>query len=66
MIVSTREAAAKDLSAALRAEIARMPGDGPRSLVVHVGSAAAPWDATEPDSLLELAVRRAAGDANGR
>lgn len=66
VIVSTREAAAKDLSAALRAEIARMPGDGPRSLVVHVGSAAAPWDATEPDSLLELAVRRAAGDANGR
>ena len=66
VIVSTREAAAKDLANALRAEIARMPGDGPRSLVVHVGSAAAPWDATEPDSLLELAVRRAAGDANGR
>ena len=66
VVVSLREAAAQELANALRGEIARLPGDGPRSLVVHVGSAAAPWDATDPESLLELAVRRAAGDANGR
>jgi hypothetical protein len=29
-----------------------------------VGVAAAPWDATDPDSLLELADRRAAASSN--
>ena len=64
VLVTLRETAAEELANALRAEIARLPGDGPRSLVVHVGTGSAPWDATDPDSLLELAVRRAAG--NGR
>lgn len=63
VVVSSRLQAAADIAAALRAEIARLPGDGPRSLVVHTGSAHAPWDATSPDALLELAVQRAA--ANG-
>ena len=64
VLVSLRESATQELAAALRAEIARLPGDGPRSLVVHVGVAAAPWDATDPDSLLELAARRAAASSN--
>jgi GGDEF domain-containing protein len=64
VLVSPRESATQELAAALRAEIARLPGDGPRSLVVHVGVAAAPWDATDPDSLLELAARRAAASSN--
>lgn len=66
VVVSLRESAADELAGALRAEIAKLPGDGPRSLVVHVGSAAAPWDATDPESLLELAAQRAAASANGR
>jgi GGDEF domain-containing protein len=64
VLVSLRESATQELAAALRAEIASLPGDGPRSLVVHVGVAAAPWDATDPDSLLELAARRAAASSN--
>ena len=64
VLVSPRESATQELAAALRAEIARLHGDGPRSLVVHVGVAAAPWDATDPDSLLELAARRAAASSN--
>ena len=64
VLVSLRESAPQELAAALRAEIARLPGDGPRSLVVHVGVATAPWDATDPDSLLELAARRAAASSN--
>ena len=66
VLVTLRETAAAELANALRAEIARLPGDGPRSLVVHVGTGSAPWDATDPDSLLELAARRAAGAGNGR
>ena len=66
VLVTLRETAAGELANALRAEIARLPGDGPRSLVVHVGTGSAPWDATDPDSLLELAARRAAGSSNGR
>jgi GGDEF domain-containing protein len=66
VVVTAREAGAADLLAALRGEIARLPGDGPRSLVVHVGTATAPWDATAPDQLLEVAALRAADAANGR
>jgi GGDEF domain-containing protein len=66
VVVSARELAARELAEALRSEIARLPGDGPRSLVVHIGSACAPWDATQPDALLELATLRAAGAGSGR
>lgn len=64
VLVSLRESAPQELAAALKAEISRLPGDGPRSLVVHLGVAVAPWDATDPDSLLELASRRAASHSN--
>ena len=64
--VSTRELAARELAEALRSEIARLPGDGPRSLVVHLGTACAPWDAVQPDALLDLAALRAAGANHGR
>ncbi|MFO0961963.1 MAG: diguanylate cyclase [Phycisphaerales bacterium] len=64
--VSSSEDSAKELARALRAEIARLPGDGPRSLAVHVGVAVAPWDAVDPQSLLEMAARRLAQRANGR
>ena len=60
-----REDGAGELASALRAEIDALPGDGPRSLALHAGTATAPWDATAPDQLLELAALRAA-DAPGR
>lgn len=66
VVVSARELAARELAEALRSEIARLPGDGPRSLLVHLGSACAPWDAVHPDALLELAALRAAGAGSGR
>ena len=65
-VVSAREPSARELAEALRSEIARLPGDGPRSLLVHLGSACAPWDAVQPDALLELATLRAAGAGPGR
>lgn len=60
VLVTTRDDAAAHLATALRALIAQLPGDGPRSLVVYTGTATAPWDATCPQTLLEAAVRRAA------
>jgi GGDEF domain-containing protein len=60
VLVTTRDDAAPRLADALRALIAQLPGDGPRSLVVYTGMATAPWDATCPQTLLESAVRRAA------
>lgn len=66
VVVSGRETATEELARAVRAEIARLPGDGPRSLAVDAACAAAPWEATDPDALLEIAVRRAAGATNGR
>jgi GGDEF domain-containing protein len=66
VVVSSGEDAAKELARALRAEIARLPGDGPRSLAVHAGVAVAPWDAVDPQSLLDMAARRLAQRANGR
>ena len=65
VVVSAREDGAGELASALRAEIDALPGDGPRSLALHAGTATAPWDATAPDQLLELAALRAA-DAPGR
>lgn len=65
VVVTAREESTQGLARALRAEIQALPGDGPRSLVVHVGVAAAPWDATDPDALLESALGRAAQQANG-
>jgi len=66
VVVSGRESATTELARAIRAEVARLPGDGPRSLAVDAGCAAAPWEATDPDALLEIAVRRAADASNGR
>jgi GGDEF domain-containing protein len=60
VVASGRASAAAELAQALRAEIARLPGDGPRSLSVAVGAAEAPWDATDPDALLAIACERAA------
>lgn len=64
--LSSSEDSAKELARALRAEVARLPGDGPRSLAVHAGVAVAPWDAVDPQSLLDMAARRLAQRANGR
>lgn len=66
VVVSGREPATEELARAVRAEIARLPGDGPRSLAVDAACAAAPWEATDPDALLEIAARRAADASNGR
>ena len=66
VVVSSRESAAEELARAVRTEISRLPGDGPRSLAVDAACAAAPWEATDPDALLEIAVRRAADASNGR
>ncbi len=66
VVVSGRESATEELARAVRAEVARLPGDGPRSLAVDAACAAAPWEATDPDALLEIAVRRAADASNGR
>ena len=70
VLVTERADGAERIAGALRAEIARLPGDGPRSLAVRVGTAAAPWDAVDPQPLLELAACRAAAhadnDADGR
>lgn len=60
VVASGRASAAAELAQALRAEIARLPGDGPRSLSVAVGAAEAPWDAIDPDALLAIARERAA------
>jgi len=60
VVASGRAAAAAELAQALRAEIARLPGDGPRSLSVAVGTAEAPWDAIDPDAVLAIARERAA------
>jgi GGDEF domain-containing protein len=66
VLVSERTDAPARIAGALRGEIAKLPGDGPRSLAVRVGTATAPWDATEPQPLLELAACRAAADDDGR
>jgi len=66
VLVSERTDAPTRIAGALRGEIAKLPGDGPRSLAVRVGTATAPWDATEPQPLLELAACRAAADDDGR
>lgn len=59
-LVTSREQAPQALAAALRNVIAQLPGDGPRSLAVHLGMATAPWEATCPQTLLQIALRRAA------
>jgi GGDEF domain-containing protein len=60
ILVTSRDDASPALAQALRNVIAQLPGDGPRSLVVYLGVATAPWDATCPQALLEAALRRAA------
>lgn len=60
VLVSTRSDATDRLATALRAMIALLPADGPRSLVLYTGVAIAPWDATCPQALLDTALRRAA------
>lgn len=64
VIVSERAAAAAEIAAALRAELDRLPGDGPRSLAVRTGTAEGPWDAVDPEALVRLAGERAAHSAN--
>lgn len=64
VIVSERAAAAAEIAAALRAELDRLPGDGPRSLAVRMGTAEGPWDAVDPEALVRLAGERAAHPAN--
>lgn len=59
-LITGAEDALERIAGALRAMIATLPADGPRSLVVRTGMATAPWEASCPQALLELAVRRAA------
>jgi GGDEF domain-containing protein len=64
VVVSERRGAADEVAAALRAELDRLPGDGPRSLAVRTGGAEGPWDAVDPDALVRIAGQRAAEAAN--
>ena len=64
VVVSERAGAAGEIAAALRAELDLLPGDGPRSLAVRVGSAEGPWDAVDPEALARTAGRRASESAN--
>jgi GGDEF domain-containing protein len=64
VVVSERTDAATEIAAALRADLDRLPGDGPRSLAVRTGTAEGPWDAVDPEALVRIAGERAAHSAN--